>query len=118
MSYAVPVLKAQIVGWINNKKYWQPAVDQNGKERNDAWVSNARDEPLPACRTPAPRCSGDLAGYGRTPRHGLPHELTALARLALDARHAAPGRFEYWIKTLKNTGFGKVPFFDFHAHQA
>jgi Transposase DDE domain group 1 len=37
---------------------------------------------------------------------------------ALDARHRARGRCENRIKTLKNTGLRKLPFFDFHANQA
>ena len=36
----------------------------------------------------------------------------------LDARHRARGRCENRIKTLKNTGLGKLPFFDFAANQA
>ena len=36
----------------------------------------------------------------------------------LDARHCARGRCENRIKTLKNTGLGKLPFFDFAANQA
>ncbi|MEC5182504.1 hypothetical protein RCH07_003882 [Arthrobacter sp. CG_A4] len=37
---------------------------------------------------------------------------------ALDARHRARGRCENRIKTLKKTGLGRLPFFDFHANQA
>lgn len=36
----------------------------------------------------------------------------------LDARHRARGRCENRIKTLKNTGLGKLPFYDFAANQA
>lgn len=36
----------------------------------------------------------------------------------LDARHRARGRCENRIKTLNNTGLGKLPFFDFAANQA
>lgn len=36
----------------------------------------------------------------------------------LDVRHRARGRCENRIKTLKNTGLGKLPFFDFNANQA
>lgn len=43
VSYPVPVTKAHMVGWINDKQHWQPALDQNGKERTDAWVINATE---------------------------------------------------------------------------
>lgn len=36
----------------------------------------------------------------------------------LDARHRGRGRCENRIKTLKNTGLGKLPFFGFNANQA
>jgi hypothetical protein len=36
----------------------------------------------------------------------------------LDARHRARARCENRIKSLKNTGLGKLPFFDFAANQA
>ena len=36
----------------------------------------------------------------------------------LDARHRGRGRCENRIKTLKNTGLGKLPFYDFNANQA
>ena len=43
VSYPVPVMKARMVAWINEKKYWQPALNQAGEERTDAWVVNATD---------------------------------------------------------------------------
>lgn len=53
------------------------------------------------------------------------HRITAFATNArrwhgplLDARHRARGRAENRIKTLKSTGLGKLPFFDFAANQA
>jgi hypothetical protein len=53
------------------------------------------------------------------------HRITALLTNSprwhgpfLDARHRARGRCENRIKTLKNTGLGKLPFFDFAANQA
>ena len=100
VSYPVPVLKAHMVGWINDKKYWQPALDQAGEERADAWVVNAtevlgltdypegtnlylRAEPL------HPGAQADLAGCGRAPDHRVFDELTALART--HPRCPAPG---------------------------
>ncbi len=129
VSYPVPVLKAHMVGWINDKKYWQPALDQDGKERADAWVVNAtgilgltdypegtnlylRAEPLhPGAQPTLLDSDGHrvTAFLTNSPRWHGP---------TLDARHRARGRCENRIKTLKNTGLGKLPFFDFHANQA
>jgi hypothetical protein len=53
--------------------------------------------------------------------HRVPAFLTNSPRWhgpTLDARHRARGRCENRIKTLKNTGLGKLPFFDFNANQA
>jgi hypothetical protein len=38
VSYPVPVGKAHMIEWINDKKYWQPALDQDGKDRDGAWI--------------------------------------------------------------------------------
>ncbi len=43
-----------MIGWINDKHYWQPALDTDGKERDDAGVINATqviplDDYLPVC---------------------------------------------------------------------
>lgn len=73
VSYPVPVMKARMVAWINEKKYWQPALNQAGEERADAWVVNATDvlrthglpgrhEPVPTRRTVAPRGAGNAVG--------------------------------------------------------
>ncbi|MDQ0278871.1 hypothetical protein QO003_003174 [Arthrobacter silviterrae] len=43
VSYPVPVMKAPMVARINDKHYWQPALNQGGNEREDAWVVNATD---------------------------------------------------------------------------
>jgi hypothetical protein len=129
VSYPVPVGKAHMIDWINNKQHWQPALDQDGNDRKDAWVINAtqvipltdyppgtklflRAEPLHPGATPSLL---DLDGHRVTafltnsPRWHAPF---------LDARHRARGRCENRIKTLKNTGLGKLPFFDFAANQA
>jgi hypothetical protein len=42
-SYTLPFGKAHMIDWITNKEYWQPALDQHGHERTDAWVINATD---------------------------------------------------------------------------
>lgn len=129
VSYPVPAGKAHMIDWIHDKQYWQPALDQHGNERDDAWVINAteiigledyppgtsiflRAEPLHPGATPTLL---DVDGHRVTafltnsPHWHGPH---------LDARHRARGRAENRIKTLKNTGLGKLPFFDFAANQA
>ena len=30
-----------MIDWFNDKQYWQPALDQDGNQRTDAWVINA-----------------------------------------------------------------------------
>jgi hypothetical protein len=42
-SYTLPFGKAHMIDRITNKEYWQPALDQNGHDRTDAWVINATD---------------------------------------------------------------------------
>jgi hypothetical protein len=42
-SYTIPLGKAYMVNWINDKQYWQRALDQTGNDRTDAWVINATD---------------------------------------------------------------------------
>ena len=27
-----------MIDWINNKQYWQPALDQSGNDRTDPWL--------------------------------------------------------------------------------
>jgi len=129
VSYPVPVLKAHMVGWINNKKYWQRALDQNGKERTDAWVINATEilglTDYPAGTNLYLRAEPLHPGAQPTLLDADGHRITAFLTNSprwhgptLDARHRARGRCENRIKTLKNTGLGKLPFFDFPANQA
>ncbi len=42
-SFALPVANERLIGWINEKKYWEPATDQHGNERHDAWVIDATE---------------------------------------------------------------------------
>lgn len=129
VSYPVPAGKAHMVDWISDKQYWQPALDTHGNDRSDAWVINATDviplkdyppgtniylraEPLHPGATPTLL---DVDGHRITafltnsPHWHGPH---------LDARHRGRGRCENRIKTLKNTGLGKLPFASFAANQA
>lgn len=73
VSYPVPVAKARMIGWINDKQYWQPALDQTGEERTNAWVVNATDvlaahglpgghQLVSSSRAAASRGASDLAG--------------------------------------------------------
>lgn len=128
-SYTLPVGKAHMIDWITNKEYWQPALDQHGQQRSDAWVINATDV-IPLTDYPP----GTKLFLRAEPLHpgAQPslldadgHRITALLTNSprwygpfLDARHRARGRCENRIKTLKNTGLGKLPFFDFAANQA
>ncbi len=129
VSYPVPVLKARMVAWINDKQYWQPALGQDGNERTDAWVINATDVLGLTDYPPGtnlylraePLHPGAQATLLDVDGHRVTAFLTNSPRWhgpALDARHRARGRCENRIKTLKNTGLGKLPFFDFHANQA
>ncbi|MDQ0854702.1 hypothetical protein QFZ79_002813 [Arthrobacter sp. V4I6] len=129
VSYPVPEIKAHMVGWINDKQYWQPALDQDGKARTDAWVVNATDVLGLTDYPPGtnlylraePLHPGAQATLLDVDGHRVTAFLTNSPRWhgpALDARHRARGRCENRIKTLKNAGLGKLPFFDFHANQA
>jgi Transposase DDE domain group 1 len=128
-SYTLPFGKAHMVDWISDKEYWQPALDQAGNDRTDAWVINATDV-IPLTDYPP----GTKLFLRAEPLHpgAQPmlvdvdgHRITAFLTNSprwhgpfLDARHRARGRCENRIKTLKNTGLGKLPFFDFAANQA
>jgi hypothetical protein len=129
VSYPVPVVKARMVAWINDKQYCQPALDQAGDERTDAWVVNATDvlglTDYPAGTNLYLRAEPLHPGAQPTLLDPDGHRVTACLTNSpswhgptLDARHRARGRCENRIKTLKNTGLGKLPFFDFHANQA
>ncbi|MBT2513647.1 IS1380 family transposase [Arthrobacter sp. ISL-30] len=129
VSYPVPAGKAHMIDWLNDKQYWQPALDQDRPDRSDAWVINAT-EVIPMIDYPP----GTNIYLRAEPLHpgAQPtlldldgHRITAFLTNAprwhgpfLDARHRARGRCENRIKTLKNTGLGKLPFYDFAANQA
>lgn len=128
-SYTLPLGKAHMIEWINDKTNWQPALDQNGAERTDAWVINATDviglQDYPPGTKLFLRAEPLHAGAQPTLLDLDGHRVTAFLTNSprwhgpfLDARHRARGRCENRIKTLKNTGLGKLPFFDFPANQA
>lgn len=128
-SYTLPFGKAHMIDWISDKDYWQPALDQTGNDRTDAWVINATDV-IPLTDYPPgtklflraePRHPGAQPTLLDTDGHRITAFLTNSPRWHgpfLDARHRARDRCENRIKTLKNTGLGKLPFFDFAANQA
>ncbi|HEY8295060.1 MAG TPA: IS1380 family transposase [Micrococcaceae bacterium] len=129
VSYPVPAAKAHMVDWINDKKNWQPALDQAGTDRTDAWVINATDiiplQDYPPGTNLFLRAEPLHPGAQPTLLDIDGHRVTAFLTNSprwhgpfLDARHRARGRCENRIKTLKNTGLGKLPFFDFAANQA
>lgn len=127
-SYTLPVLNERFIHWINNKDLWEPALDQNGNQRDNAWVIEAtkviqlkgypentrlylRAEPL----HPGAKASlFDLDGHRVTafltnaPRYNVAF---------LDARHRARARCENRIKKLKAAGLGKLPFKALAANQ-
>ncbi|MDE8670703.1 IS1380 family transposase [Pseudarthrobacter sp. H3Y2-7] len=128
-SYSLPFGKAHMIDWISDKEYWQPALDQSGNDRSDAWVINATDV-IPLTDYPPGtklflRAEPLHPGAQPTLLDADGHRITAFLTNSprwhgpfLDARHRARGRCENRIKTLKNTGLGKLPFFDFAANQA
>lgn len=121
VSYPVPAGKAHMVDWINDKQYWEPALNADGSERADAWVINAT-EVIPLTDYPP----GTKLFLRAEPLHpgAQPtlldvdgHRITAFLTNSprwhgpyLDARHRARGRCENRIKTLKNTGLRRLPF--------
>ena len=128
-SYALPVANERLIGWINEKKYWEPATDQHGNERSDAWVIDAskvlnlKDYP-PGTRIhlrAEPLHPGAKASLFDTDGNRVTAFLTNAPRYNvafLDARHRARGRCENRIKTLKNTGLGKLPYFSYAVNEA
>ncbi|PQZ98700.1 IS1380 family transposase [Arthrobacter sp. MYb224] len=128
-SYSLPVLKERFIRWIDEKKYWEPALDADGGQRDNAWVIDAtkvlelRQYP-PGTRIylrAEPLHPGAKANLFDTDGNRVTAFLTNSPRFNvafLDARHRARGRCENRIKTLKNTGLGKLPYWSFAANQA
>ncbi|WP_159609851.1 IS1380 family transposase [Glutamicibacter sp. JC586] len=128
-SYSLPVIKERFIRWIDEKKYWEPALDADGVQRDNAWVIDAskvielkgyppgtriylRAEPLhPGAKANLFDTDGNrvTAFLTNSPRFNVAF---------LDARHWARGRCENRIKTLKSTGLGKLPYWSFAANQA
>jgi hypothetical protein len=116
--------KTHTIDWITDKEYWQSALDQHGNDRTDAWVINATDV-IPLTDYPPgtqlflraePLHPGAQPTLLDTDGHRIPALLTNSLRWHgpfLDARDRVRGRCENGIKTLKNTGLGKLPFFIF-----
>lgn len=126
-SYALPVANERFIGWINKKKYWEPAFTAAGKVRKDAWVIDAskvielKDYP-PGTRIylrAEPLHSGAKASLFDTDGNRVTAFLTISPQfdpVFLDVRHWARGRCENRIKSLKAAGLGKLPFFAFGAN--
>ena len=118
-SYSLPVIKERFIRWIDEKKYWEPALTADGDQRDDAWVIDAtkvielKDYP-PGTRIylrAEPLHPGAKANLFDTDGNRVTAFLTNSPRFNvafLDARHRARGRCENRIKTLKNTGLGKL----------
>ncbi|MBG6182067.1 IS1380 family transposase [Arthrobacter sp. CAN_A1] len=129
VSYPVPAGKAHMVDWISDKQYWEPALDAEGNDRTDAWVINATDvitlKDYPPGTNIYLRAEPLHPGAQPTLLDIDGHRITAFLTNSprwrgpfLDARHRGRGRCENRIKTLKNTGLGKLPFASFTANQA
>ena len=129
VSYPVPAFKTDRVQRINDKTFWQPALDQEGNERTKAWVVNATDvvglDDYPQGTNLYLRAEPLHPGANATLLDHDGHRITAFLTNSprwdapqLDARHRGRGRCENRIKTLKNIGMGKLPFYDFDANQA
>jgi len=123
------VLKEREIRWINEKKYWEPAIDQHGKQLRDVWVVDAtqvmklkdyppntriyvRAEPLHSgAKASLFDADGNriTAFLTNSPYYNIPE---------LDRRHRARGRCENRIKSLKHAGLGKLPYWSFAANQA
>lgn len=128
-SYALPVINERFIGWISQKKYWEPALSADGRPRPDAWVIDAskilglKDYP-PGTRIylrAEPLHPGAKASLFDTDGNRVTAFLTNSSRFDpafLDVRHRARGRCENRIKSLKAAGLGKLPFFAFGANQA
>lgn len=128
-SYSMPVIKEREIGWISEKKYWEPAVDQQGKQLPDVWVVDAtavlnlKDYP-PNTRVyvrAEPLHSGAKATLFDTDGNRITAFLTNSPYYVipeLDRRHRARGRCENRIKSLKHAGLNKLPYWDFTANQA
>ena len=128
-SFALPVANERLIGWISEKKYWEPATDQHGKPRHNAWVIDAskviplKDYP-PGTRLhlrAEPLHPGAKASLFDTEGNRVTAFLTNAPRYNvafLDARHRARGRCENRIKTLKSTGLGKFPYHSYSANIA
>ncbi|PQZ86552.1 IS1380 family transposase [Arthrobacter sp. MYb222] len=128
-SYSLPVVKERFIRWIDEKKYWEPALDADGVQRDNAWVIDAskvielKDYP-PGTRIyvrAEPLHPGAKANLFDTDGNRVTAFLTNAPRFNvafLDARHRARGRCENRIKTLKSAGLGKLPYWSFAANQA
>ncbi|MDO5745996.1 MAG: IS1380 family transposase [Micrococcaceae bacterium] len=127
-SFALPVPNERFIHWINDKEHWEPALDQHGNQRHDAWVIDAtkvielKDYPSGTrlYLRAEPLHPGAKASLFDVDGHRVTAFLTNAPRFNvafLDARHRARARCENRIKTLKNTGLGKLPFNAFAANQ-
>ena len=101
-----------MIDWINDKRYWQPALDQDGNERTDGWVINAMGVIPLQDYPPGTKLflRAELLHPGASPSlleidgHWVTAFLTNSPRWHgpfLDAPHRARGRCENRIKTLK-----------------
>lgn len=128
-SYALPVASERLIGWINEKKYWEQATTADGGIREDAWVIDATKvlklqnypEGTRIYLRAEPLHPGAKANLFDTDGNRITAFLTNSPRFniaELDARHRARGRCENRIKTLKSTGLNKLPYWSYAANSA
>lgn len=128
-SYAIPVASDSYLHRIEDKDYWQPALDHEGEQREDAWVVNATDvialKDYPEGTNLYLRAEPLHPGARATLLDHDGHRLTAFLcnsprwdTQELDRRHRQRARCENLIKTLKNLGLERFPFKSFTANQA
>lgn len=80
-----------MVGWISDKKYWQPALDHDSRERTDAWIiSTTAATPLSFYPQATP---GELSIVGTTSALSRRHLVRQIVPppSALPARQAGTG---------------------------
>ncbi|RAN69601.1 hypothetical protein B5P43_35615 [Bacillus sp. SRB_336] len=107
VSYPVPVMKARMVAWINDKQYWQPALDQGGDEREDAWVVNATDvlglEDYPEgtnlyLRAEPLHPGAQATLYDRRPRSQRAAQCTGDTEPVMPRVHRVVSNFKSWLR--------------------
>ena len=127
--YSLPVVNERFVRRIDEKTYWEPALDSDGGQRHDAWAIDASTvlelkaylPETPFYLRGEPLHPGAKVNLFDMDGNRVSAFLTNSSRFNVafdDARHRAWGQCENRTKTLKSAGLGKVPYWAFAANQA